>query len=148
MKNLFDKTVIEELSARITALDPNQQPQWGQMGVAQMLAHCSEVLKNALGDGQQKRMWIGYVVAPFIRHRYYDNQPFKKKNVPSSFIVNTNKDFVEERQKLISLIEHFYQAGKEKSKHATHPMLGQFMPEQWAIGQYKHLDHHLRQFGV
>jgi len=36
------------------------------MDVSQMFAHCCEVIKNALGETQQKRKLIGYIAAPFL----------------------------------------------------------------------------------
>ena len=147
-KNLFSDADIKELEKRITSLDKDATPVWGKMNVAQMLAHCSEVLRNALGEVQQKRKLIGYIIAPFIKHRYFDAIPYKKKNVPSSFVVKDERAFNYERKNLIMLIKRFYLEGREKSKDAVHPILGEFTADQWAIGQYKHIDHHLRQFKV
>ena len=58
------------------------------------------------------------------------------------------KEFDTEKEILLKWIDTFFQEGNERCLQAEHPMLGTFTPEQWAIGQYKHLDHHLRQFGV
>ena len=41
MKNIFEKSVTDEVIARIEKLSPETQPQWGKMGVAQMFAHLS-----------------------------------------------------------------------------------------------------------
>lgn len=147
-KNLFDVNCIKELKQRIATLNSNTTPNWGNMTVAQMLAHCSEVLKNALGETQQKRKLIGYIVAPFVRSRFYDAEPYKKKGGPSTFIMEDDKNFEYEKQYLLQRIEQFHQIERAKLKKSVHPILGKFTPEQWAIGQYKHLDHHLRQFGV
>lgn len=147
-KNLFSKNCIEEVKDRIRNLDKNTTPNWGKMNVAQMLAHCSVSLKNALGETQQKRKWIGYFVAPFFRHRFYDTIPYKIKNNPSTFIVNDDKDFEVEKEIFFKLLGQFYEKERTHFEKSVHPILGKFTPEQWAIGQYKHLDHHLRQFGV
>ena len=37
---------------------------------------------------------------------------------------------------------------KDKKEWDPHPVFGSFTPEQWGQMQYKHLDHHLRQFNV
>ena len=148
VKDLFTKNCINELKNRIEALNNNTIPKWGKMAVSQMLAHCSKVLKNALGETQQKRKLIGYIIAPFFRHRFYDSEPYKIKGGPSTFITADEKDFENEKQNLIILIEQFHNGERKNLENSIHPILGKFTPEQWAIGQYKHLDHHLRQFGV
>lgn len=148
MKNLFTETTIKELKDRIENLHPHSKPLWGKMGVAQMMIHCVEVMRNAMGEVQQKRKFLGYLVAPFLRHRYYYDMPFKGKNVPSTFIVANEEKFDQAKKELLKRIDLFHQKGKEACQGAIHPMLGKFTPQQWAIGQYKHLDHHLRQFGV
>lgn len=147
-KNLFQKNTIADLEQRINSLEKDTIPLWGQMNVGQMLAHCCEVLKNALGETQQKRKLIGYLIAPFVRTRFYDDIPYKKRGGPSTFVITDKKDLKSERQNLIELIKRFHAVDKKSLNNSVHPILGKFKPEQWAIGQYKHLDHHLRQFGV
>lgn len=147
-KNLFASDCISELKNRIDSLDAGTIPNWGKMNGSQMLAHCSEVLNNALGETQQKRKLVGYIVAPFLKYRFYDSEPYKKKGGPSTFIIKDEKDFEFEKLNLLKVIEQFHKVEKESLRNSVHPILGKFTPEQWAIGQYKHLDHHMRQFGV
>lgn len=49
MKNIFNHLYTEEILNRIDKLNPNSQPQWGRMDVAQMLAHCSSFQDIAMG---------------------------------------------------------------------------------------------------
>ncbi|MEO1448709.1 MAG: DUF1569 domain-containing protein [Bacteroidota bacterium] len=148
--HLFDEQIIGAVKSRILKLSPTSQPLWGRMHVAQMFAHCVLVMENAMGGVQQDRLWQGYLIAPFIRHRYYNDRPFQARNVPSTFKVASASvnAFATEQAQLINTLNKFYLEGRERCKGAIHPMLGTFTPLQWAIGQYKHLDHHLRQFGV
>lgn len=41
MKDIFNQSHAEEILNRINKLSPNSKPQWGNMDVAKMLAHCS-----------------------------------------------------------------------------------------------------------
>lgn len=150
MKNLFESSTVNKIGNRIGSLNESSQSIWGKMSVAQMLAHCNEVLKNALGDPIPKRLLIGYFVAPFWKHKMYNDQLYKIRNNPTykTFKIEDSRNFEIERKSLLVVIEDFHKNGDSKSKNAVHPLLGKFTPEQWAIGQYKHLDHHLRQFGV
>ncbi|MBB6632612.1 DUF1569 domain-containing protein [Cohnella thailandensis] len=58
------------------------------------------------------------------------------------------RDFNVEKEKLIRKITTFQINGPEKCTTQPHPFFGKFSPEEWRKGIYKHLDHHLRQFGV
>ncbi|MEL6254983.1 MAG: DUF1569 domain-containing protein [Bacteroidota bacterium] len=148
MKSLFSESALKEIKNRIEKLSPETQAIWGQMDVAQMMAHCVEVMRNAMGEIQQKRKFLGYLAAPFLRKRYYNDIPFQSRNVPSTFQVVESKNFENAKETLLDRLENFHKDGSLKCQGSIHPMLGRFTPEQWAIGQYKHLDHHLRQFGV
>lgn len=148
MNSLFSASGYQEILNRIDQLGPDSQALWGEMNVAQMMAHCVEVMRNAMGEIQQKRKPLGYLAAPFLRKRYYNDIPFQSRNVPSTFKVAQSKDFEREKENLLIRLENFHNNGKQVCQGAIHPMLGSFTPQQWAIGQFKHLDHHLRQFGV
>lgn len=148
MNSLFSSAGYQDILQRINQLGPESQAEWGEMDVAQMMAHCVEVMRNAMGEIQQKRKVLSYLIAPFLKKRYYNELPFKSRNVPSTFKVVEQRDFESERKNLLKRLEDFHIHGKTACQGAIHPMLGSFSPEQWAIGQYKHLDHHLRQFGV
>ena len=50
--------------------------------------------------------------------------------------------------RLIKSIDTFVSERPEKAPYAAHPFFGSLNPHQWAILMYKHLGHHLRQFGV
>jgi hypothetical protein len=48
----------------------------------------------------------------------------------------------------MSSVRKFSEGGPEKSTRHPHPFFGNYTPEQWGVFQWKHIDHHLRQFGV
>jgi len=147
-KNLFNKNDVQVINNRINDIQKNTTPKWGQMDASQMFAHCCEVIKKALRETQQKRKLIGYIAAPFFKYRFYDSKPYKKKGGASTFVIENSRNFENEKQNLILLIRRFHTIDRRILNKSNHPILGKFTPEQWAIGQYKHLDHHLRQFGV
>jgi len=49
---------------------------------------------------------------------------------------------------LCALIDRFAVGGPQCCTKHPHTFFGQMTPEEWATLMYKHLDHHLRQFGV
>jgi hypothetical protein len=53
-----------------------------------------------------------------------------------------------ERERLSGLIDKFAAGGEAACTKNPHGFFGKMRAEEWAILMYKHLDHHLRQFGV
>ncbi len=60
----------------------------------------------------------------------------------------TVADQVKTRLGLSRLIDKFAAGGAAGCTKNPHSFFGKMTPEEWAILMYKHLDHHLRQFGV
>ena len=149
MKNLFDHGVYREVVMRLNNLEPTSQRQWGKMDVAQMLAHCKAAFKVPLSEKKLPRMFLGVLLSWMIKSKMYDDQPWKK-NLPTSpdFVMKDPKDFEVEKKKLLDLVDRFYQVGPGGISKYPHPFFGHFTPEQWGQSMYKHLDHHLQQFGV
>lgn len=73
-----------------------------------------------------------------------------EKNLPTApnFIIKDERNFNDEKKKLMELLDKFYNAGPMGISKYPHPMFGKFTPEQWGMSMYKHLDHHLKQFGA
>ena len=149
MKNLFDTDTHTELINRINTLGPESQRLWGKMNVAQMLAHCKEAFKVPLSDKKMPRIFLGLLVGWMIKPKLHNDAPWKK-NLPTApnFIIKDERDFEKEKQALTELIDRFYLGGPEKVGLFPHPMFGSFTKEQWGKAMYKHVDHHLQQFGV
>jgi len=149
MQNLFDTDTYTDMVARLNKLSPENMAQWGKMNVAQMMAHCKEAFKVPLSEKRLPRMFIGRILGPLIKDKLYNESPWKQ-NLPTSpnFRITDTRDFNLEKQELLSLVNKFYAAGPMGITKYPHPMFGSFTPEQWGKSMYKHLDHHLRQFGV
>ncbi len=149
MKNLFDKTAYEEIITRISKLSPQSQRQWGKMDVAQMLAHSKEAFKVPLSETAIPRMFIGILLGWAFKNKLYNDSPWKQ-NLPTApnFIIKDQRIFEAEKTQLLSLIEKFHKSNPAAVETIVHPMFGKFTGEQWGKAMYKHLDHHLTQFGV
>lgn len=149
MKNLFEKPVYDEIITRINQLTPQSSRLWGKMDAGQMLAHCKEAFKVPLSDKRMPRMLLGLLVGWMIKSKLYNDSPWKK-NLPTApnFRITDARDFNKEKEELVALINTFHHGGPEKVGRFPHPMFGSFTPEQWGMSMYKHLDHHLQQFGV
>jgi uncharacterized protein DUF1569 len=149
MPNLFDASAREALLTRLSSLRPQAPRQWGKMGVAQMLAHCSVAMEAATGDRPRKQMLIGKAISWMVRSKVLGDQPFSK-NSPTdpTFIVKDEKDFEVEKRRLASLVSRFCEIGPENVSRQTHSFLGKMSGDDWGVMMYKHIDHHLKQFNA
>jgi hypothetical protein len=71
-----------------------------------------------------------------------------RRNSPTMIAVEDDRNLDVEREQLRSLVDRFVAAGPEECTTHPHSFFGRLTPMEWAILMYKHLDHHLRQFGV
>ena len=65
-----------------------------------------------------------------------------------TYRMNDDKDFAPERERLVALVKRFAESGRASADGRVHPFFGRLTGDQWGRLSYKHLDHHLRQFGV
>jgi hypothetical protein len=148
MNTLFDDTDRAALVARINALQPAAARQWGKMNPAQMLCHLGKALETATGDRPMKQKFLGKILTPLIRKSVFGDKPFGK-NSPTdpTFVVADDRDFAAERARLLALIGRLVARGPAAAGDAPHAFFGKLSGEEWGQLMYKHIDHHLRQFG-
>jgi hypothetical protein len=149
MNNLYNQSDVSAILSRIEKLSLNSQRQWGKMNVDQMLSHLNTFLETALDLNSPKRLLIGRIFGSFFKSRYISEKQFSM-NSPThkNYIFTDIRDFEKEKTKSILLIKYFFDGGISKCTSKPHSFFGNLTPEEWAIAQWKHFDHHLRQFGV
>ncbi|HEX8459940.1 MAG TPA: DUF1569 domain-containing protein [Segetibacter sp.] len=149
MKTLFQPIILREIKQRVENLQPTSQRQWGKMNVAQMMAHCNAAFEVANGEKFPPRMFIGRLLGPLLKPVLTNDKPLKR-NTPTekTFVFTDQRDFDTEKTKLMSSIDRFSSGGEAKVTRHPHPFFGKLTPDQWSSGMFKHLDHHLKQFGV
>lgn len=151
--SLFDEQNREEIIARINNLTPEAKGLWGKMNVNQMICHCTDGLRGCLGElsGELKdesnfmsRSLIKWLVLYVIQ---------MPKEVPTSDRVNQMKDgtkptdFESDRKTLLEFIEKMT-AKSDDFAWVRHFKFGALNRKEWGILSYKHIDHHLKQFGL
>jgi hypothetical protein len=149
MPSIFDKTDNAEFIKRINSLRADTQPLWGTMSVAQMLPHCGVAIRIAFGEPLLKRGLFGILFGGYIKKSIMKDEPFKQ-NSPTAkpFIIKDPKTFIEEKEALIKLIKRFADERQSVLRKNPHPVFGSMTSKEWDKLMCKHLDHHLRQFGV
>lgn len=147
--NVFDKEVANQLTNRIKQLTPESKPLWGTMDVAKMIAHCNVTYEMVFDDIHQKPGTIQrFFLKLFVKKIVVSELPYKKNSrTAPQFIIKSDKDFNTELTRLIAYIEKCQQLGatyfEGKESHSFGPLTAQ----EWNNMFYKHLDHHLQQFG-
>jgi Protein of unknown function (DUF1569) len=149
MRNLFQPDAVNDVISRIDKLQPTTQRQWGKMDVAQMMAHCSATLDMASGRVILPRLLIGRILGPFVRSVFTNDKPFSR-NGPThkNLVIADKRDCAREQEQLKAKVRQFHEGGEAQCTKHPHPFFGLITPHEWATGMYKHVDHHLRQFGV
>ncbi len=149
MKNMFEAGTVVEVKGRIATLQPASERLWGKMTAGQAVAHCSEGMRMGLGETKPPRVLIGRILGPIVKGMALGKEPMRRNSpTAKSLVVQDARNLEIERQRLCELIDRFSSAGARGCTTHPHPFFGQMTPEEWSILMYKHLDHHLRQFGV
>jgi hypothetical protein len=150
MKNLFEAATMNEIQERITHLRPDSERQWGKMNPAQMLAHCSAWMEMVAGLNSPPRGLVGRIFGRAAKAQVMGSEEPIGRNSPSekSLIVTNEREFALEQQRLLKWMDSFAAGGPSGCTTHPHCFFGPMTPEEWAILGYKHMDHHLRQFGA
>lgn len=148
MQNMFTTADRAEIERRLTALGPSCSRQWGKMTAAQMLAHCAVALEVPLGERQARQGFLGRLLTPFMLSSILGERPLRR-NVPTDAeeVVVDERDFSQEQRRLVDVLTRLCDRGTAAADGKIHSFMGRLTGQQWGRFVYKHLDHHLRQFG-
>jgi len=147
IKNLFDPEVKQAIIDRVNSLSSQSQKQWGKMNVAQMLAHVQVPMGVALGTHTVNGNWLMKLILPLFKKALYDEKPWKQGLPTDKTFIMTgqSKDFETEKNELLDKLNRFTE---NNMINEAHPIFGKLTKDQWAKATWKHLDHHLKQFGA
>lgn len=151
IKNIFNQEVTNEVIARINNLQPNTQRNWGTMNAAQMLAHCNVPYAYTFTPEQFKKpgFFMKFMLKNFVKKIVTSQKPYKQnERTAPAFVISNERDFEREKELLIANINKAQQLGTTYFEGKENFSFGKMTAEEWNTMYYKHLDHHLRQFGV
>lgn len=150
MKNVFNQTDTAELIGRINKLTPASKPLWGKMSVDQMLAHLNVAYEMAYEDKHPKPgAFKRFLLKTFVKNTVVNDKPYKKSSQTApEFLIKDSKNFDLEKQRLIAYINKTQQLGKQHFEGKPSHSFGSLTAQEWNNMFYKHLEHHLSQFGV
>lgn len=150
LPNVFTPEISEGIIGRINGLNPQSKPNWGKMSVAQMLAHCCVTYDYVYNDNYKvPNFLVRLMLKLFVKNTVVNETPYKHDNrTAPDFIIANDRDFETEKQRLIGFIKQTQTLGGSHFEGKESHSFGKLTQTEWNNMFYKHLDHHLRQFGV
>ncbi len=150
MKNIFEQSVSSDIISRINQLQPDTKAQWGKMNAPQMLAHCNVTYEMVYDNIHPKPGFLAkFMLKLFVKSAVVSDKPYKKSSqTAAQFIIKEDKDFDKEKNRLINYINQVQQEGAANFDGRESHSFGPLSTAEWSNLFYKHLDHHLTQFGV
>ncbi|MEQ1733907.1 MAG: DUF1569 domain-containing protein [Bacteroidia bacterium] len=149
MKNIFDQSVSNEVIARINTLTPTTPAKWGKMTAPQMLAHCNVTYELVYDSIHPKpSFFMKFIMKTMVKKTVVNDVPYPKNGrTGDMFIITGDKDFSAEKTRLINYINKAQQDGASFFEGKESDGFGKLTAQEWNNLFYKHLDHHLTQFG-
>ena len=146
MPSLRDNAARTALVRRLQGLTPGAAAKWGRLDARTMLCHLNDVLAVAVADTKaQSANQKAFQHFP-LKHLilYVLPIPNNVRTAPE-FLRSTPAAFEDDRQRVIQLIDRL--AAAPKGHGPEHPLFGRLTNEEWNVLQWKHINHHLKQFG-
>ncbi len=150
LPNIFSKEITDQVIQRIEQLSPESQPQWGKMNIAQMLAHCCVAYELVYDNKHPKPgAFMKFIISMLAKNQVVGEKPYSKSiRTAPVFLITDEREFQTEKKRLIEYLEHTQKQGKHTFQDKESHSFGKLSAEQWNNLFYKHIDHHLRQFGI
>jgi hypothetical protein len=149
MKLLFKEDVYEDALDRIEKISADTKAKWGSMDAAQMMAHCSEIQEVSNGKALENTPFIARLFKGMIRKMVVNKTPYKRSTqTHPQYLKLDAEEFDASKVRLLNALAQFKTENSEGPSKHVHPLFGEMTHEEKGWGMYKHLDHHLSQFGV
>lgn len=150
MNSIFTVSESQKVIQRIEQLTPTTTALWGKMSVAQMLAHCNVTYEMIYENIHPKpNILLKLLLKMFVKNAVVTEKPYKKSSQTApAFLIKDDKNFEAEKKRLIDYITRTQQLGESHFDNKESHSFGRLTKNEWNNMLYKHLDHHLHQFGV
>jgi len=150
MPIIRDQTERNVLIERLNRLTGEEKAVWGKMNVNQMVSHLvqSGEMPFSADLADRSNFFSRTVIKPLIL--YVMPMP-KEVKTPPDFNQQENGrkplDFEEDKKLVVDAINKIGELPVDQ-ECKNHPFFGKMNAKEWAIITHKHIDHHLKQFGV
>jgi hypothetical protein len=147
MNSIYNKADNEAILNRINALAPESKALWGKMTVDQMCKHCTSTILVAFDKQEVKVNFLMRFLGKLLKNKVFNGEFGKNSPTAKEFVFIDHYDLESVKQELIANFSQFAQ-GHKMIKVMDHPFWGKMTYEDWDKLMWRHIDHHLEQFGV
>ena len=136
----------EAILARLRRLSPTSQPRWGTLTAPRLLCHLADQLRVALGDIPVQRhdsLPSRTVLKWLVVYSPLQAPPGRVQTAPE-MLTTAPARWDDDLRDCEALIQRL----ATTATGAVHPFFGPLTHRGWGRLAFKHLDHHLRQFGL
>jgi hypothetical protein len=149
VSTLAEPAVLDLCRRRILRLAPNARAKWGRMTAPQMICHLNDAFRVATGEryASPATNILQRTVVKWIALRTSLKWP---PDVPTRPEIEQGNggtppsEWERDRAELLATIDAF----AARRSFGEHPAFGKMSQRDWLVWAWRHLDHHLRQFGV
>lgn len=148
MPTIWDSAARQEVLDRFTRLTPDRRPQWGKMNAIQMVHHCTLALEMLTGAVKVAPK-PGPLRNPLLRYLIIHVLPWPKgaPTAPELIVNSYEGNWHDEMAALRRSLEAVAKRGPDGT-FEEHPAFGRLSSQSLGALVWRHLDHHLRQFGL
>jgi len=147
MPSLRNQTIRNGLIQRLRCLTPESKPSWGSLDAPRLLCHLADTFEMSIGDLPVPSANMKAFQRFPLKHLFLYVAPFPKgARAPAELLSTTPGDFESDLNHAVGLIERL--AAMPRGDGAEHPFFGPLTTDEWNVLQWKHISHHLKQFGL
>ncbi len=139
----------DAITARLGALRPESPARWGTMTAGEMVVHCADQIRVCRGEKAITSMRIPKLLRPLLRWVFVTRKKAFKpgmktlKELDARGGMTPITTFENDRQTLLQMV-----AQGSGQRTVDHPLFGKLSGDEAEDLSRRHLDYHLRQFGV
>jgi hypothetical protein len=149
LRTLLNASDRGSILERVALVRRDATARWGAMDASQMMRHLAEALGASLGDVHHQPYNRPLFHTRIVKYVFIRVLPFPRNapTAPELRIVEAAELDVE-RARVTELLVRYGEQPSDADPHVEHPLFGPMSHAEWAELEYKHVDHHLRQFGM
>ena len=149
MKSVWNAQDHGALRDRVQRLTPESSAQWGRMNAPQMVAHLTDAIRMASGELPTAPKNMPLLRYPPMKQLVLYCLPFPKGAPTAPELLARKPGSGRWRSASFATSStSSCAAGPLPRSRGRHPVFGRLSGKAWGTLVYRHMDHHLKQFGV
>jgi oxepin-CoA hydrolase/3-oxo-5,6-dehydrosuberyl-CoA semialdehyde dehydrogenase len=150
--DLRDRLLSRLLPDALLALREDAQPAWGAMTAQQMVEHLAWVFETSIGEATvecsvpeaRRERWKAFLFDAAPMPHEFRNPALIAGLPPLRYA-----GLPEAKAALSRVVDRFLEQSRATPNASyTHPTFGPLVAEEWSRSHFKHVYHHLHQFGL